>query len=145
MTDPVNRLIHAANALRSASRQLHDDAEDPACAAAIPTALAAIEEAVFTLSRTCYAAAHAFVPLGDSGTRIAERYARAATTWPSPRDGVGPSHEEQARILSSLHEAGAALRNAARHCSRAADNLAATMEPVDQLSERQRERRSEAA
>src|SRR5919109_2734324 len=107
MTDPVSRVIHDADALRSAARQLHDDAANPACAAVTPTTLAAIEDAMSTLSRTCYAAAHAFVPLGDSGTRIAERYARAATTWPSPRDGVGPSHEEQARILSSLHEAGA--------------------------------------
>jgi hypothetical protein len=130
MTDPVSHLIHDADALRSAARQLHDDAADPACAAVIPTALAAIEDAMFTLSRTCYAAAHAFVPLGNSGTSIAERYARAATTWPSPRDGVGPSHEAQARVLSSLHDAGAAVRNAAGQCGRAAGNLAATMEPV---------------
>jgi hypothetical protein len=145
MTDPVSRLIHDADALRSAAQQLHHDATDPACPAEVPTALAAIEDTLSTLSRTCYAAAHAFAPLGDSETSIAARYARAATTWPSPRDGVGPSHEQQARVLSSLHEAGAALRNAAGHCSRATDNLAATMEPVDQLSERQRERGSETA
>jgi hypothetical protein len=73
---------------------------------------------------------------------VAERYARAAMTWPSPRDGVGPSHEEQARVLASLHAAGAALRHAAGHCARAAGNLVATMESADEPSER---RRSETA
>jgi hypothetical protein len=132
MTDPVSRLVHDADALRSAAQRFHDDAADPACAAVVPTALAAIEDAVYTLSRTCCAAAHAFVPLRNSGTSIAERYARAATTWPSPRDGVGPSHEQQARVLSSLHDAAAALRNAGGHCGRAAVILDATLAPVDQ-------------
>jgi hypothetical protein len=145
MTDPVSRLIQDADALRAAAEQLHEDAADPACAAAVPAALGAIDEVLSTLSRTCYAAAHSFVPLGNHDMSIAERYARAATTWPYPRDGAGPSHEQQARVLSSLHDAGAALRSAAGHCTRAADNLAATMEPVDQLSRQRLERRSEAA
>ena len=144
MNDPASRVADDVDALRSAAQRLHDDAADPACAALVPAALDAIEDALTTLSRTCYTTAHAFVPLGKGETSIAERYARAATTWPSPRGGTGPSHEQQARVLSSLHDAGAALRAAAAHCGRAADNLAATMEPVEVLPNRP-ERRSEAA
>jgi hypothetical protein len=124
MTDPTT-------ALRAAARQLHDAVAEPAGAPAVPAALRAIEDALTTLSRTCYAAAHSFVPLADGDESIAQRYSRAAATWPSPRGGAGPSHEQQARVLSSLHDAGAALRAAAGHCARAADNLAATMEPLD--------------
>jgi hypothetical protein len=133
MTDRASRLGDDADALRSAAERLHDDTADPACAAFVPAMLDAIEDALTTLSRTCYAAAHAFVPLGNRDASVAERYARAATTWPSPRGGTGPSHEQQARVLSSLHDAGASLRAAAAHCGRAAGNLAATMEPVEHL------------
>jgi hypothetical protein len=143
MTDPASRLAECADALRSAAQRLHDHALDPACAASAPVTLVAIEDALTVLSRTAYAAAHAFVSLGNSDDSIAERYARAATMWPSPRGGVGPSHEQQARVLSSLHDAGAALRAAAEHCGRAAQTLAATMEPVERLPQHH-ERESEA-
>lgn len=144
MNDPASRLAYDADALRSAAQRLHEHALDPACAALVPVTLAAIEDALTVLSRAPYAGAHAFIPPGNSNDSIARRYARAATTWPSPRGGVGPSHEQQARVLSSLHDAGAALRSAATHCGRAAENLAATMEPAEHLPE-EHERTSEAA
>jgi hypothetical protein len=128
MTDPVSRLADDADALRSAAQRLHDHILDPACAASVPGTLAAIEAALTTLSRTAYAAAHALVPPGNRDEPIADRYARAATRWPSPRGGVGPSHEQQARVLASLHDAGAALRAAGGHCGRAAENVEATMD-----------------
>jgi hypothetical protein len=133
-----------ADALRSAAQRLHDHTLGAASAAHVPTTLVAIEEAVTALSLTAYAAAHALVPPGNSDDGIADRYARAATVWPAPRGGVAPSHEQQARILASLLDAGAALRSAAGHCGRAAGYVAATMEPVERLPERS-ERRSEAA
>ena len=145
MTDPATRLASDADALRSAADRLHRDAVDPACATLVPAVLIAVEDALTALSRTCYGAAHSFIPPGNSNDSNADRYARAATTWPSPRDGAGPSHEQQARVLSSLHDAGAALRTAAGHCGRAAANLAATMEPVETVSDRRPERRPEAA
>jgi hypothetical protein len=145
MTDRTRQLADAADALCSAAQRLHHDAADPACAQAVPAVLDAIGDALTTLSRTCYAAAHAFVPLGGSGDSIAERFGRAATSWPSPREGAGPSYEQQARVLSSLHDAGAVLRAAAGHCTRAGDNVAATMEPAEGRSNRQPERRPEAA
>jgi hypothetical protein len=144
MTDPPTRLADDADALRSAAQRLHDHTLDPACGALVPVTLAAIEDALTALSRTSYAAAQALVPLGSGDDSIAERYARAATMWPSPRGGIGPSHEQQARVLSSLDDAGAALRTAAGHCGRAAANVAATMEPVERRAD-QSERRSAAA
>jgi hypothetical protein len=134
MTDPILRLADAADDFRAAARRLHDHAADPACAQLVPAALDAIEDALSTLSRTCYAAGRSLVPLGDSGDGIAERFARAAASWPSPRGGAAPSYEQQACVLSSMHDAGAALRVAADHCARAAGNAAETMEPVEALA-----------
>jgi hypothetical protein len=131
MNDATSRLAEDALALQSAAERLHEAALDRDCAPLVPAALSAIEQTLRILSRTCYAAAHNFVPLGGHGESIAERYARAADEWPSARGGRGPSHEQQARVLSSLHDAGASLRATAAHCARASENLARTMEPTD--------------
>jgi hypothetical protein len=133
MTHPTVRLDNDADALCSAAERLHDDTLDPACAPGIPAALKAIDDALTTLSRTCYAAAQALIPVGGGEDSISDRYARAAATWPSRRGETGPSHEQQANVLSSLHDAGAAVRAAAGHCGRAASNLAATMEPEERF------------
>jgi hypothetical protein len=146
MSDPTSRLVEDALTLQSTAERLHDDALDRACAPLIPAALGAIEHTLRILSRTCYAAANSFVPLGAHCESISERYARAAGEWPNARAGRGPSHEQQARVLSSLHDAGAALRAAAAHCDRASENLAGTMEPMPELYElRSRPPSSEAA
>jgi hypothetical protein len=145
MTDPSVRLDNDADALRSATQRLHDDTLDPACAPGIPALLNAIDDALITLSRTCYAAAESFIPLGAGEDTISDRYTRAAATWPSPGGGNGPSHEQQARVLSSLHDAGAAVRAAAGDCGRAASNLAATMEPVERREDAERRQRASKA
>ena len=125
MTDPTSRL-----AIRSAAQRVHDDTADPAYAELVPVTLDAMQDALTTLSHSCYAAAHSFVPLGDGDESMAERFARSATSWPSPRGGAGPSYEQQIRVVSSLHDAAAALHAAAAHCARASRQIAATMEPV---------------
>jgi hypothetical protein len=135
MSYATSRLAEDAWTLQSAAERLHDDTLDGACAPLVPAALTAIEHTLRILSRTCYAAANSFVPLGAHCESIAERYARAAAEWPNPRGGRGPSYEQQARVLSSLHDAGAALRAAAAHCDRASENLAGTMEPMPALGE----------
>lgn len=145
MTNRSVRLDNDADALRSAAERLHVDTLDPAYAPRIPAALKAIDDALATLSRTCYAAAHSFIPLGGVDDTISDRYARAAATWPAPRGGSGPSYEQQARVLSSLHDAGAAVRAAAGHCGRAASNLAATMEPVERREDPERRQPSSEA
>ena len=145
MNDATTRLTGHALALQSAAERLHEDTLDRECAPLVPAALEAIEHTLHILSRTCYAAAHSFVPLGGQGASITERYVRGADEWPAARDGRGPSYEQQARILSSLHDAGAALRTAAGHCGRAGNNLAETMEPTPELGELRPPRSSEAA
>ena len=130
MTDRHRPLDDDADALRSAAERLHDDALDPTCAPRIPAALKAIDDALTTCSAAPVTPLH--IPLSPWGARREHQraaYARAAATWPSRRGGSGPSYEQQARVLSSLHDAGAAVRAAAGHCGRAAYNLAATMEP----------------
>jgi hypothetical protein len=130
MSDPTFRLAEDALTLQSTAERLHDDSLDRACAPLVPAALTAIEHTLRSLSRTCFAAADAFVPPGGHDESIAERYARAAGEWPNARGGRGPSHEQQARVLSSLHDTGAALRAAAAYCDRASGSLAGTMDSV---------------
>ena len=60
-----------------------------------------------------------------SGESVSRRYARAAASW--PRDGVAPSYERQAQLLTALHDAGATLRAGAECCRRARDILASTI------------------
>jgi hypothetical protein len=134
MTDQLTRLAEDADALRSAAQRLHDDAADRAAAQGVPAALDVIEDALTSLSRMCYTLVQSFVPLGDNGDSVTGRYARAAATWPSPRVAGGPSYEQQARVVSSLHDAGATLHSAARHCARAGDEIAFTMEPPSSVA-----------
>jgi hypothetical protein len=145
MNAATSRLADDALALQSVAERLHDDTLDRDCAPLVPAAMTAIEQTLRTLSRTCYAAAHTFVPLGSHDESISERYARAAMEWPTARAGHGPAYEQQARILSSLHDAGAALRTAAGQCARAGGNLAETMEPAPELHQLQRPPRSSRA
>jgi hypothetical protein len=145
MKDGATRLAEDALTLQSAAEGLHENALDRDFAPLVPAALTVIEDTLRTLSRTCYGAAHAFVPLGEHGESVTERYGRAAEQWPTPRDGRGPSYEQQARVLASLHDAGAALRTAAGHCGRAGDNLAGTMESTPALYELRRSPRSSEA
>lgn len=135
MCDPNSRLAEEALELQSAAERLHHNTLDRDCAPLVPAALTAIELTLRILSRTCYAAANTFIPLGANGESMAERHMRAAEEWPNARGGRGPSHEQQARVLSSLNDAGAALRTAAGHCARAGGNLAETMEPMPELHE----------
>ena len=63
MTDQSVRLDNDAAALRAAAERVHVDTLDPACAPGVPAALKAIDDALITLSRACYAAAQSFTPL----------------------------------------------------------------------------------
>ena len=101
--------------------------------------LAAIEGALIELSGTAYAAAHALRTAGEQrrrhrGPLRASRghLALAAGRHRPVLRAAGPRP-------ASLQEAGGALRMAAARCGRAADNLAATMEPVKKRPERRPE------
>jgi hypothetical protein len=142
MTAPISRLSSHADALHSAAQQVHDAAMDRSSAPSAPAALHTIEDALTVLSRACHALGHTFVPLGEGDDTIAGRYARAGATWPAREFPAGPAYEQQARVLSSLHDAAATLRSAAHRCARAADNLALTMRPLERAP---RQRHEQAA
>jgi hypothetical protein len=128
MNDPRIRFANNAQTLLSAAERLQHDTGDRACATFVPAALDCVEQSLHTLSRGCEGAADVFIPPGAHGESISLRYARATADWPGARDGAGPSYERQAQLLASLHDVGAALRNAAERCARARDLLVTTME-----------------
>ncbi len=142
MTDATICLADDALTLQSAAERLPDEALNRACAPFAPAVLEAIEHALLDLSRTCYTIAHSFVPPAEQGEGITDRYLRAAGQWPAARDGQGPSCERQARVLSSLHAAGTALRTAAQDCQRARISLDETMDPMPGLRQLQSRHRA---
>jgi hypothetical protein len=135
MNDPRIRLAHDSLTLLSAAERLQQGAGNRACATFVPTALDCIEQSLHALSRACEGAAHAFIPPGRDES-VSQRYARAAADWPGAHGGAGPSHERQAQLVASLHDAGMALRTAGDCCARARDLLSATMETPADLDQR---------
>ena len=139
MDDPRIRFAHDSLALLSAAERLQRLAGDRACAASLPDALACIEQSLRALSGGCERAAHALIPPAGLDASICSRYARARADWPGAPAGAGPSYEQQAELLVSLGDAGAALRAAAERCARTRDLLLATMDaPVQARAERSR-------
>jgi hypothetical protein len=124
MDEHIQRLTDHASAVRSAAERVAHEAEDPASATLAADALSSIEQALHALSRGCYAAGRSIVPPGDIDESVSARYARAAASWPG---STAPSHEQQARLLVALHDAGAALRAAAECTGRAGEVLASTV------------------
>jgi hypothetical protein len=112
------------SALPAAAR-LQDDASEPASVELLASSLADVEKALRALSGATEHAADALIPPGNIGESVSRRYARAAASW--PRDGVPPSYERQAQLLTALHDAGATLRAGAECCRRARDILASTI------------------
>jgi hypothetical protein len=119
MDDPGNRLLREAQVLLSAAQQFERDASDRASTTAVAPALGFVEQALQALSRACEASARAVIPPSAVHESSSARFARAAAAWPSELGGAAPSYEEQVRLLSSLHDAAAALRVAATHTARA--------------------------
>jgi hypothetical protein len=119
MDDHENRLRDEAFALVSAAERLQQDVCDRACAAFVPAALACLEQTLQALSLDCHRAARDLIVPGDRNK---------SAMRPGAGDDAGSSYERQARLLASLHYAGATLRTAAECCARARDLLAATIE-----------------
>ena len=124
MSDHLLRLSADARDLLAAAEQFERDAGDPAASAVIAPALASVEQSLHALSRACHDAARSIVPPGDIDESPSARFARVAAAWPG---ATPPSHEQQAQLLVSLHDAGAALRAAAESSGRAREVLAATL------------------
>lgn len=69
-------------------------------------------------------AARQIVPPVDSADTLCDRYRGAAASWPT---APAPSYERLAGLLATLHEAGAAVRGAARKCEGADDAFRAAL------------------
>jgi hypothetical protein len=108
-----------AAGLRAAAMRLDDDAAGPASVDVVATSLADVERALRALSHAIDHAGDALIPPARGGEAAAARHARAAAEWPRVGAGGPPSHERQAHLLSSLHEAAATIRAAAECCGRA--------------------------
>ena len=128
MDDPRIRLADDSLTLLSAADRLQQGAGDRACAEVLPATLTCVAQALHALSGACHAGAHSLIAPSESHESISWRYARAAASWPGARRGAGPSHERQAELLASIHEAAAALRTAAACCARTSALVAATMD-----------------
>jgi hypothetical protein len=133
MDDPGNRLLQEAQVLLSAAQQFERDAGDRSSATAVAPALACVEQALQALSRACEGSARAIIPASALHESSSTRFARAAAAWPSELGGAAPSYEQQVRLLSSLHDAAAALRVAATSTARARDIVASKVPAASRM------------
>jgi hypothetical protein len=123
MESDREHLMEHAGALVSAARELAESAADPSTAAYLPAAIAGVGEALDALSLAFERAPRSLVPAGGPDEPVCRRFERAAADWPATYGREGPSYERQAKLLSSLLEAGATLRQARRACARANELL----------------------
>jgi hypothetical protein len=130
MEDFRTELAEAADALVEAAERFERSAGSRDCVPFVATSLASLAAALDALSRAVDATGHAIVPPAGAHETIAARYARAAMDWPAAPDGGALSHEQQAHLLSTLHEARTALGAASKSASRARDVAASTLGPV---------------
>jgi hypothetical protein len=128
------RLTENARALRSAAERVEREAGDPASAFQAAHALRCVEEALHALRRACHAAGRSIIPPAAVHESISARYARAAANWPG---ATAPSHEQQARLLTALDDAAAALRAGAEATARASEVLTSTVGEDDTRRDRQ--------
>jgi hypothetical protein len=133
MDDSGNRLLREAQLLLSAAQQFERHAGDRASATAVAPALASVERALQALSRACEGSARSIIPPSAVHESSSARFARAAAAWPSELGGAAPSHEEQTRLLSSLHDAAAALRVAATSTARAREIVASKVPTASRM------------
>jgi hypothetical protein len=133
MDDSGTRLLQEAHLLLSAAQQIELDAGDRASATAVAPALTCVDQALQALGRACEAAARSIVPPCDVQETSSARFARAAADWPVQAGVTAPSYEEQARLLSSLHDATAAVRTAAKSTARARDIVASKIPAASRM------------
>ncbi len=127
MDNVRTRMLQDARSLLSAAEQLEHDAGGRESATVVAPVLDCVEQTLKALSQTCDRAVHSLVPSAGVAEPWSARFARAAADWPRTSVDAAPSYEELARLVSSLHQAAAALRVAARSTARAGDVVAAEL------------------
>jgi hypothetical protein len=124
MNESQLSILESARALLSAAEQLEREFGSLEAAPTFAPALAHVEPALRALGRACELASRTIIPSPDPYESPSARLARAAAAWPG---ATVPSHEALVRILSSLHDAAAALRFAETTTSCAREVLASKL------------------
>ena len=127
MDDVRTRMLGDARRLLAAAEQLEHDGGGRECATVVAPVLDCVEQTLKALSHMCESAVHSIVPAAGVAESWSARFARAAADWPLTSVDATPSFEELARLVSSLHQAAAALRVAAHSTARARDVVAAEL------------------
>lgn len=134
MDHPSQRLTQSTRNVRAAAERVERDAGAESDALHAAHALRDVEAALQALSRACYVTGRSIIPPAAAHESISARYARAAANWPGP---MPPSYEQQAHLLTLLHDAGAALHAAANRTARVSDVLGSIASPPDVQRDRQ--------
>lgn len=108
--DSIGRLDEHADELMDVALACRMEAGEPHSSATVPAVLARLEKALQTLSAGCYELA------ADAAPGIAERRGRRSSGEPSPAHGGGLSNEQEARLMSTLHDVAASFARCARSC-----------------------------
>ena len=127
MDNVTMRMLRDARSLLSAAEQLEHHAGGRDSATVVAPVLDCVGLTLKALSHTCESAVHSLVPSAGVAEPWSARFARAAADWPLTSVDATPSFEELARLVSSLHQAAAALRAAANSTARACDVIPADL------------------
>jgi hypothetical protein len=108
--DIADRLNTRASELLEEARRFQSAAAQPASYIDAPDALASLEEALQVLSAAWYQVA------ADGSPGIVERQLGRTSEAPSRTQSDGLSHEQEVRLIGTLHDVAAAFARCARVC-----------------------------
>jgi hypothetical protein len=107
---PASHLHEHASRLVEEARAFKATAEQPGTHSAASDSLESLEEALQALSAAWYRLA------ADASPRISEGRRRIGSGAPSPPSVDGLSHEQEVRLVGTLHDVAAAFGRCARAC-----------------------------
>ena len=115
---PVVPLSDCASDLLDTARDFQAAARQSGSAEAVPAVLATLEQALQALSASWY-------PLSaDAAPGVAETRRPASLPPPVPQFRDGLSREQEAHLVATLHDVGAAFANCARACKEGRSTVA---------------------
>jgi hypothetical protein len=106
----IDPLHDKAAELIKAAQAFHSAADQTGIRRAVPLSLARTEEALQLLSGAWYQLA------GDASPRIASRSRQLSEREADPSEIDNLSHEQEARLIATLHDVAAAFAHCARTC-----------------------------
>jgi hypothetical protein len=109
--DPSHEMYEAACDLIEAARAIEKAAGGEEVSLAVPATLGALEEALQTMSASCYRLA------GQCAPKVGTRRPRAVP-------GIPFSRESEAHLMATLHEVGSGIARASRACRKGRETAA---------------------